>query len=157
MGKQSVTASAVISFSEKLESDSSKFYEKLAEIYERDKETFLAFAKEGKKNTVLITRTYQETISDALEAGFSFKGLNLKNYLTETTLTKRMNYSSALETAIELEEKASKFYLDLVKCSNSLLATIPKAFKKVAERRSNRKLKLKILLDKSKRNDFRDQ
>lgn len=157
MGAQSLTASAIISFSEKLESDSSKFYEKLAEMYERDKETFLAFAKEGKKNTMLITRTYRETISDALEACFSFKDLNLKNYFTETTLTKHMDYSSALETAIGLEEKASKLYLDLVKCSSSLLATIPKAFKKVAERRNSRKLKLKILLDKCKRNKFRDQ
>jgi len=139
-----VTASAIISFAEKLEDGSSKFYEKLAEKYPESKEIFLAFAKESKKNRVLVIRTYQETITDALEACF-IKGLNLKDYLVETTLKEGMSYFDALKMAIELEEKASKFYSDVAERSKSLLATIPSAFKKVAKRRNNRKLKLKSL------------
>lgn len=66
------------------------------------------------------------------------------------TLTEDISYSDALKMAIELEEKASKFYLDVAEQSKSLLATIPRAFRKVAERRNNCKLKLKSLLDKLK-------
>jgi len=99
---------------------------------------------------VLVTRTYQETITDAIEACFSFRGLNLSDYLAETTLTEDTSYSSALKMAIELEEKSSKFYLDVAEQSKSLLATIPRAFKIVAEIRNNRKLKLKSLVDKLK-------
>ena len=144
--EEPTTASAIISFVEKLEGNSLKFYEDLAERYVESRETFLAFAKESKKNKVLVTRTYQETITDAIEACFSFRGLNLSDYLAETTLTEDMSYSNALKMAIELEEKASKFYLDVAEQSKSLLATIPRAFRKVAERRNNRKLKLKSLL-----------
>lgn len=147
MEEPNVTASAVISFAEKLEDESSKFYDKLAERYTESKETFLSFVKESRKNKVLVIRTYQETISDALEACFSFKGLNLSDYLTETTLTEGISYSDALKMAIELEEIASKLYSDVAEWSKSLLATIPSAFRKVAERRNNRKLKLKSLLE----------
>jgi len=148
--EEPTTASAIISFVEKLEGNSLKFYEELAEMYVQNRETFLAFAEESKKNKVLVTRTYEETITDAIEACFSFKGLNLSDYLTETTLTKGMSYSDALKTAIELEEKAVKFYSDVAERSKSLLATIPRAFRKVAERRNNRKLKLKSLLGELK-------
>jgi len=148
--EEPTTASAIISFVEKLEDNSSRFYEDLAERYVESRETFLAFAKESKKNKVLVTRTYQETITDAIEACFSFRGLNLSDYLAETTLTEDTSYSSALKMAVELEEKASKFYLDVAEQSKSLLATIPRAFKIVAEIRNNRKLKLKSLVDKLK-------
>ena len=142
---EQTTCSAIISFAEKLESNSSKFYEELAEKSAENKETFLAFAKESRKNKVLVTRTYQETITDALEA--CFIQIDLSNYLTETTFREAMTYLDALKMAIELEEKASKFYFDAAEQSKSLLATIPMAFRKVAEKRNNRKPKLKSLVE----------
>ena len=141
---EQTTCSAIISFAGKLEDASSRFYEKMAEKYIEGRETFLAFAKESRKNKVLVTRTYQENITDALEA--CFIQINLSDYLAETTLTEDMRYSTALKTAIELEKKTSKFYLDVAEQSKPLLATIPRAFRKIAERRNNRKLKLKSLL-----------
>jgi rubrerythrin len=146
MEEPNVTASTTISFAEKLEDDSSKFYKQLAEKHMENKELFLSFAEECRKNKVLVTRTYQETITDALEACF-IKGVNLNDYMAETILAEDANYSTALKMAIELEEKAGKFYLDIAERSESLLATIPRAFRKVAERRNNRKLKLKSLLE----------
>jgi len=142
-----VTASAVITFMGKLEDASSRFYAKLAERYCRTKETFLAFAEESAKNKALVIRTYQETITDAIEACFSFKDLNLDHHLTETTLAEDAGYSDALEVALELEDKASRFYRAAAEQSGSLLATIPRAFRKVSEIRSKRKLKLESLLD----------
>jgi len=97
----------------------------------------------------LIIRTYQETITDALEACFSFEGLNLSDYQAETTLTEGMSYEDALKMAINLEEKTAKFYSDVAEQSGSLLATIPRIFRKVAEKRKKRECELKSLLMKT--------
>ena len=145
MEELSLTASAIISFAEKLEDSSSAFYEGLAERYVGSKEIFLSFVKESRKNKTLVVRTYQETITDALEACFSFEGLDLRDHAVETTLAESASYAEALGTAIELEEKACKFYLDVAERSESLLATIPRAFRKVAQRRGRRKLDLQSL------------
>ncbi|MBC8235169.1 hypothetical protein H8E77_36960 [bacterium] len=149
MENLNVTASAIISFTEKLEDSSSAFYGDLAERWSENKETFLNFVKESGKNKTSIVRTYRETITDALEAGFSFEGLHLRDYAVETTLSEDANYTDDLGIAVELEEKACKFYLDVAECSKSLLATIPRAFKRVAKRRDARKLELQSMLDAS--------
>lgn len=149
MEEPNATASAIINFAEKLEESSLSFYEKLAEKFVESKAVFLSFAEESKRNKVLVTRTYQETITDALEACFSFKGLNLSNYIAKTNLTEDMSFPEALRIAIDLEDKSSKFYSDVAEMSKSLLATIPRALRKVAERRNSRKLILKSLLEKA--------
>ncbi len=105
------------------------------------------FAEESRKNGLLVTRTYQETITDALEAGFSFRGLNLDDYPVETTLTMGTSYPNALNMAMQLEEKASEFYLDVAERSKSLLATIPRVLRETAEKRRKRRLKLALLLN----------
>ena len=151
-GQSNVTASAVISFAEKLEAESSRFYKALAERFEEKcKEIFPFFAEESDRNKKLITRTYQETISDALEACFSFESMNMNDYTFQTALTQETNLLEALNMAIELEEKAGKFYLDVTERSKSLLATIPHAFRKVAEKRNNRKIRLESLLESRSR------
>ena len=149
MENLNVTASAIISFTEKLEDSSSAFYGDLAERWSENKETFLNFVKESGKNKTSIVRTYRETITDALEAGFSFEGLHLRDYAVKTTWAEDADYTDDLGIAIELEEKACKFYLDVAERSKSLLATIPRAFKRVAKRRDARKLELQSMLDAS--------
>jgi len=160
MENLNVTASAIISFTEKLEDSSSAFYGELAERWSEnkqpptpfgkgDKEVFLNFVKESGKNKTSIVRTYRETITDALEAGFSFEGLDLKDYAVETTLAEDASYTDALKAAIDLEKKACQFYSDVAERSRSLLATIPIAFSRVAKRRDKRKLELQSMLDES--------
>ncbi len=143
-----VTASAIISFSQRLEDSSSVFYRRLAELFPDRKDLFLSFAEESAKLKVHVLRTYQETISDALEAGFSFKGLDLSEYEVDTTLPEGMGFAGALKMAVRLEERASEFYMEVADLSKSLLATIPRAFNRVGERRSSRKLVLSALLEK---------
>jgi len=147
MREVSLTASAIISFAQELEDGSMRFYEELAERFGEQRETFLAFAKGSKKNGVLVIRTYRETISDALEACFGFEGLNLRDYSVEMGLADGVGYSDALRIAIELEEVAGRFYLDAADRSQSLLATIPRAFRTVAKKRGKRKLRLQTLHD----------
>ncbi len=149
MAEPHLTTSAIISFAEKIECGASKFYKELAERYPENRETFLSFAKESEANKLQVTRTYQETITDALEACFSFQDLMLKDYATETTLKEGEPYLEALRMAIDIEEKAIKFYLDVVEGCKSLVATIPNAFRKVSEKRNNRKIELKSMLNKA--------
>ena len=145
MDNLSVTTAATIRFSELIEDRSSAFYNELAERWADKTETFLAFSKESKKNKTQVVRTYQETISDAYEASYSFEGLILKNYEFDTELVKDASMAEGLKTAIALEEKACAFYLDVAARSESLLATIPRAFKQVAKKRSRRRSKLESL------------
>ena len=145
MKDRPVTASAVISFSRELESSSTRFYEELAERFAEHRETFLGFARDGKKNALQVTRTYQETITDALEAGFSFEGLQMEDYLVELTLSQDAGLVEALAMALKLEDKAVAFYSDVAERSRSLLATIPSAFKRVARKRGRRKAELEAL------------
>ena len=147
MENLSLTASAIISFTRELEDSSSAFYEELAKRWAESKEIFVTFVKESGKNKTLVNRTYQETVSDALETAFAFEGLDLSDFAVSTTLAENVSYSEALVMAIELEEKVCRFYLDVAERSRSLLATIPMAFKRVAKTRGKRKLKLQSLLD----------
>jgi rubrerythrin len=147
MERTVVTASAVITFAEKLEDQTSSFYEELAKKFANDKEAFESFAKESEKSKILVVRTYRETITDALEACYSFERLNLDGY--KVKLSTVSDRAESLKTAIQLEDEAIKFYSDVAERSKSLLATIPMAFERVAKSRKSRKLKLESLLSGS--------
>ena len=69
----------------------------------------------------MLKRTYQETVSDVIEAGFSFRGISIEDFSTEKKSGKETQ-SEALEKAITLEEKAIRFYSDAADQSKSLLA-----------------------------------
>jgi len=141
------TASEVISFAKRLEESSAKLYEDLAERYTKDSETLLSFSRENNKNVVQIERVYYGVITDALEGGFAFR-INPDEYMLETRLDEKAKYSDALNQAVEMEEKIIRFYSDAAEQSQSLLADVPRAFKMVARKRDDRKLKLVLLLHK---------
>ena len=145
MRDRPITASAVISFSQELEDSCSRFYEELAQMFAECRDAFLGFARDGNRNRLLITRTYQETITDALEAGFAFEGLRLEGHLVELTLPVDMSLAEALGMAIGLEERAVAFYEEVAERSQSLLATIPGAFRRVARKRRRRKAELEAM------------
>lgn len=142
-----VTAAAIIRFSEELEDSSSALYEDMARRWARYRDTFLSFAMDCKKNKRQVVRTYQETISDAYETSFSFEGFNPGEYVVDTMLADDANCIEGLERAIALEENASAFYIAAAARSESLLATIPRAFKRVARKRGKRKLDLESMLE----------
>jgi len=141
-----LTASSIISFAEKLEDDSAAFYEKLAKKFTGNEGIFLSFSEDSRKNKVLVVRTYRETITDALEACFCFETLNLNNYKVNAELSENASLSDALKAADKLEENASKFYSDVAEQGRSLLATIPRAFQRVSEKRKARRQTLESLL-----------
>jgi hypothetical protein len=145
MSEGPLTASAIISFSTDLEARSAGFYRELRKRYPQHEGTFASWAEECEKSSIQITRTYQETITDALEAGFSFSGLGLAAYEVDVDLPAGIGLDQALEKAVALEEGAVAFYQDVAERSDSLLATIPRAFRRVARTRHRRLEKLETL------------
>jgi rubrerythrin len=141
------TASAVISFARLLEEDGIRLYEGLAQQYPQDKETWLALARENKKNIMQVERAYYEVITDALEGCFSFE-MSTDEYAFESELKEGASYADALNQALAMENRIIGFYSEAAKQSKSLLADVPRAFTMVAKRRGDRCSKLRSLLDK---------
>ncbi len=139
------TASEVISFTKKLESESAKFYQDLSLKYAEDGDVFLSFVKENGKNIVQIERAYYGVISDAIEGCFAFN-INPDEYALNTEIAEKASYSDALAKAVDIEERIIKFYSDAAEQSKSLMADVPRSFTMVARKRSNRIPKLKSLV-----------
>src|SRR4030042_5545250 len=95
------TASEGITLSRKLESESAQFYETLAQRYAKGADTFLALAKENKKNIAQIERAYYGVISDAIEGCFCFN-LETDEYQPEMGIAEGKGYVDALKQAIKL-------------------------------------------------------
>jgi len=79
----------------------------------------------------------------AIEGCFSFEGLDTDNYIFNQKLSADASYSNVLESAIEMEEKIQKFYLDSAEVSKSLMADIPRLFERIAKKRGKRKIEIK--------------
>lgn len=140
-----ITASAIISFSTDLEARSEAFYNAMSARFPEQGATFSGMARDCAKSSTQVTRTYQETITDALEAGFSFAGISLADYEADTGLPPEADLPQAVGQALALEETAIAFYEDVAASSESLLATIPRAFRRVAKTRRRRREKLEAL------------
>jgi NAD(P)-dependent dehydrogenase (short-subunit alcohol dehydrogenase family) len=145
MSEQQITAAAIISFSTGLEARSEAFYQALAERFAAHGATWAGFADDCDKSSTTVTRTYQETVTDALETGFSFEGIALSDYAADADLPEGIGLPQAIGQAIALEEKAIAFYQDVAEASESLLATIPRAFRRVARTRRRRLDQLQAL------------
>lgn len=147
MSETVLTASSIISFIQQLENRSAAFYRNLADRFPQDGDVFLSLAESCEKIKQSVVRTYRETISDALEAGFSFSGLDLAQYEMEDTLEEGVDYPGAVRTAIDVEGTAADFYQDVADRSRSLLATISMAFKGAAKQRRRHQHELQSLLE----------
>jgi hypothetical protein len=134
-----------MSFAERLEDRSALLYERLSEQFPAHADLFKSFARENTMNKVLLTRTYQETVTDALETGFSFEGLNLNDAIPGDVWTEHQELSEAVNNALVLERASVAFYANIAERARTLLSTIYTAFNKVERARRNRLPKLESL------------
>jgi rubrerythrin len=139
------TCSEAISLSKELENESTKFHEELAKRFQKDKDFFLALAKENGKFIMQIERAYYGVITDAIEGCFAFN-INPEDYRFKIALSKNTSYSEAVAEALNMEEKILKFYQTAAEQSKHLMADVPRSFILVAKKRGERILKLKSLL-----------
>ena len=142
------TTSAFIRFHGELEDKIKEFYENLSliEKYSDGKEIFLILSKENKKHKDMILRTYQEVITDALEAAFPLTNLDESNYKINIEVTENLKFQDLVKKAIDIEEMSYKFCEDIGNSTSGLMADIPQSFIWVAKRKIQRKKKLEFLL-----------
>ncbi len=143
-----VTASAAVSYIGKVEENSAKLYENLAQKHTEDGETFLSLAKENRRNKKSIEFAYHGVISDKLEACFCFDNLDTNNYSIKTELPEGMSYPDVLRKLVEMEERIQKFLLDASEQSRSLVPDVSWIFERVGKKRAQRVARLRSLLDK---------
>ena len=143
-----LTATQVINFAIEIEERLATFYEGLSRKFPQAKETFLSFAEESRKSKLRIQRSYYEAVSDALETGFSFEGLNVEESLIEEHLGKDNSCCVVLEEAVVIEEKIQRFYREVASTSKPFLADILRTFERIAKRRTGREKKLRSLYDR---------
>ena len=137
MSDQPITAAAIMSAVQRLEDASATFYDGLAAAYPAHAKQFQGYAKDCEKHRAQLLRTYQETVTDALETNYSFEGLSLAAADVESSVPLGA-LGKALVAAVALERTAIAFYTQVAEASESLLATIPRAFSRVAKRRERR-------------------
>jgi len=140
-----MTAATIIRFCTDLEERSAAFYEALAARFSEQGKLFSGMAGDCVKSSTQVTRTYQETVTDALETGYSFASISLADYEVDAELPAEADLPQAVGQALALEETAIAFYEDVAESSESLLATIPRAFRRVAKTRRRRREKLETL------------
>lgn len=145
MEEQTVTAAAVITFCGLLEDGAAALYEEVARRYALYTEQATVFAAECRKSKLLVLRTYQETITDAIEAGYAFDGLRLGDPLFGVALDDAASAAEALAQTSALEAAAAAFYVDIAERSQDLLATIPGAFRRAGRTHAQRLQRLQAL------------
>lgn len=143
------TTSEVISLSGKLENELACFYEELSRTYTEDEATFISFAKENRDDAKRIQRVYQEVISDAIEGCFAFN-INTSEYSFILTRVEGDSYSEVLGKIINAEERMSSLYSVAAEQSMTLLADVPRTLAKIAERKKERLMKLRALINDRK-------
>ena len=130
------TASAAIRFAKQLEDESRQVYERVAERYPEWQGTLAPFIRDNKRNVGSIDRAYIGVVSDALDTQFAFEGVDTDDYEIVTDLPDSLDQIVAVLAANK--ETILAFYRAAADSSRDLLADVPRAFDRVATKRSRR-------------------
>ena len=143
------TVSSVLNVYERLEDQTAKFYEELAENdrYSKEMEMFLDLAKDSRRQKDRVLRAYRECVTDILEVGFSLTGLREVDYQLKRELNRDASLNDVLRAAIDLEENGRRFCQDVSSRGRALLADISREFERAARRKEERKVRLESLLN----------
>lgn len=130
------TLSAIVSFAKKLEEDSARLYEELADKHSDG--MLISFANENRDNKTIVERAYYGVISDQVESSF-FEELDGDEY--------RIDGEKVLDLRgiLEVEETIQRFYLDAASRLVSFLPDVSNAFKRIVKRREKRLEKLEMM------------
>ena len=131
------TAAELVRLSAALEEDTARYYEALASRFPDRAEQLNGWARDSRKNALHIQRTYQETISDALEACFAFEGLDAKAFAAPKPPDSG-SWDQACAEAAAMETRTITLLNRLADMSQNLLGTMSDAFRSAAVRRAKR-------------------
>ena len=146
MSDTSPTAATVIAFAEQLEEQTAVCYSALASRFPEQAVQFERFAKRAARTQKEVLRTYRETVSDALETNFAFGDVDLNTFRVCWEVPAVDVLATMVASLLPLEQLAEAFYSDMAKRSESLLATIPAAFRRAAKVRTQRMTRLERMV-----------
>jgi len=132
------TASEIISFIRLRENDIAEFYEKLCR-FGKNCEELRRFARESRRDVVLVQQAYNNVISDALESGFAF---DIEAHDFEPALPTDVSFPEAIKGALETETTITRLYSVAAEQSWSLLGDVARAMRTIAHKRQARIAKL---------------
>lgn len=138
------TASSVINYIAKIETDSADFYNRCAGRSDDCKDLFKSLAKENKKFAKRIKKVYYSSVTDALETNFSFQGLYAAHEVPDSDTT--LSVTDQLKTCLQLEENIHSFYNQAADLSKGLLDDVNRVMKRIAAAREKRKEELQSRL-----------
>lgn len=141
------TSAEGMTLAKKLEAESAKFYEDMAQRYSKYADTFLAFVKENKRTSSDLERTYNWVITDAIEGCYCLD-LDPDEFTINTDLSGNASLPEALKKAMEMEDRIIKYYTTAAEQAKPLMADVPRAFSIVARKRNARLAQLKSLVEK---------
>ena len=139
------TASAAVRFAKQLEDETRDLYERVSERFPHWQPTLAPFIRENKRNAGSIDRAYIGVVSDALDTQFAFEGIDTDDYEVLTDLPDSPDQVVAVLASNE--ETIIAFYRAAADSSRDLLADIPRAFDRIASKRSRRAEVLSALTD----------
>ena len=139
------TSSAAVRFAKQLEDDTRDLYERVSDRYPDWQPTLAPFIRENKRNVGSIDRAYIGVVSDALDTQFAFEGIDTDDYGLFTDLPD--SPGEALAGLVSNEETILAFYRAAADSSRDLLADVPRAFDRIASKRSRRTEALSALAD----------
>ncbi len=137
------TAGAVLAFAIKLEGRSAEFYEEAASLAKDSatKEVFLTLAEAKGRRKKLVEKSRREYVNEMLLE--PIEGLDGSDYLVETELSSKTDYSAAWRLGMELEENSRRFYLDAAELFT--LPQLARVLRKLGQENADHKLRLQSL------------
>ena len=141
---QLCTASETISFIKELEEQLAVMCEAIGDQFGQDTESWKRFAKENRKYAKQIQMAYQSVITDAIEGCYAFD-LESEDWTQDTALPSGGGYSEAVAKMVAAEEKIIALYKEGAEQSASLLADVPRNFKIIVRKRSQRLEQIRAL------------
>ena len=137
------TAGAVLAFAIELEDRSAEFYGDAASLAKDSatKEVFLSLAEAKGKRKKLVEKSRREYVNEMLLE--PIEGLNGSDYLVETELSSKTDYSAAWRLAMELEENSRRLYLDAAELFT--LPQLARVLRKLGQENADHRLRLQAL------------
>jgi rubrerythrin len=132
-----LTAAQVVDFATRLEKKSASFYACLAEAYPDRGDLFQSYSRQNSKHAKQIEEAYRYAVTDALETGFSFN-LEEDNYVLPRDLEESAQFTDQVSQATSIEKVAIQFFRDAADQSELLIADIPRLFRTLAKKKSQR-------------------
>jgi len=137
------TAGAVLAFAIKLEGRSAEFYEEVASLAKDSatKEVFLTLAEAKGRRKKLVEKSRREYVNEMLLE--PIEGLDGSDYLVETEISSKTDYTAAWRLAMELEENSRRLYLDAAELFS--LPQLARVLRKLGQENADHRLRLQAL------------